>query len=87
MKSPELMEWCDEDGWSRLVLGVGPGGRALRSEWVPTAKQPPRAGAVNVKVHNGAIECNDLDVDVRNVDQFLSFRSHQRNWLMKTFKQ
>ena len=34
--------------------------------------------------YNGAVEWNNLDVDVRNVDQILPFKFRQKRWLIGT---
>ena len=35
--------------------------------------------------HNGAVEWNNLASDVRNVDQYLSFKINQLKWLHSTY--
>ena len=36
--------------------------------------------------HNGALEWNNLPIDVRNVDQYLSFKLNQLKWLHATYQ-
>ena len=35
--------------------------------------------------HNGAIAWNSLSIEMRNVDQYLSFKSSQLRWLHTTY--
>ena len=37
--------------------------------------------------HSGALEWNNLTVTMRNVDQYLSFKSQQLKWLYTTHQQ
>ena len=36
-------------------------------------------------MHSGALEWNNIDPDIRNIDEIISFKRIQKSWMLNTF--